>query len=83
MADNWHGHIGVTDERTSHMRLLTKNHRIYGGGEHPHVGWAPDSKSVEFTSHKLGNPNVCIAYLPEAWNEPFMEVDMSESNSGK
>ena len=36
VADNWHGHIGVTDERTSHMRFLTKNHRIYGGGEHPY-----------------------------------------------
>ena len=83
VADNWHGHIGVTDERTSHMRLLTKNHRIYGGGEHPHVGWAPDSKSVEFTSHKRGNPDVCIAYLPEVWNNPFMESDTPESANEK
>lgn len=73
-ADNWHGHIGIADARTSHMKLLTKNHRIYGGGEHPHVGWAPDSKSVEFTSHKRGNPDVCIAYLPlQKWENPFME----------
>jgi len=77
-ADNWHGHIGITDERSSHMRILTKNHRTYGGGEHPHVGWAPDSKSVEFTSHKHGNPDVCIAYLPEAWNNPYMESYTSE-----
>lgn len=83
VADNWHGHIGITDARTSHMRLLTKNHRTYGGGAHPHVGWAPDSKSVEFTSHKLGDPNVCIAYLPEVWNEPFMEGNDKESNVKK
>ena len=82
-ADNWHGHIGITDERTSHMRLLTKNHRTYGGGEHPHVGWAPDSKSVEFTSHKHGNPDVCIAYLPENWDKPFMEGDTSEPSNTK
>jgi len=73
-ADNWHGHIGIADARTSHIKLLTKDHRIYGGGEHPHVGWAPDSKSVEFTSHKRGNPDVCIAYLPlDKWDDPFME----------
>ena len=77
-ADNWHGHIAIIDERSSHLRLLTKNHRTYGKVEveHPHVGWAPDSKSVEFTSHKRGNPDVCIAYLPEHWNEPFMETDI-------
>ena len=74
-ADNWHGHIAVTDARTSHLRILTRDHRTYGIGVHPHVGWAPDSKSVEFTTHKLGNPDVCIAYLPEAWDEPFMEND--------
>ncbi|NOY37338.1 MAG: hypothetical protein GXO83_07150 [Chlorobi bacterium] len=77
-TDNWHGHIAIIDERTSHLRLLTKNHRIYGGGEHPHVGWAPDSKSVEFTSHKLGNPDVVITYLPEKWNNPFMESFSSD-----
>jgi hypothetical protein len=59
---------------TSHLRVLTKNHRIYGGGDHPHVGWAPDSKSVEFTSHKRGNPDVCILYLPpDEWNTSYME----------
>lgn len=73
-ADNWHGHIAIMDGRTSHYRFLTKNHRTYGKGLHPHVGWAPDSKSVEFTTHKRGNPDVCIAYLPlDKWNYPFME----------
>ena len=73
-TDNWHGHIAVIDMRTSHLRLLTKNHRVYGKGEHPHVGWAPDSKSVEFTSHKRGNPDVVIGYLPlEKWGNPFEE----------
>jgi len=74
-ADNWWGHIAIMDGRTAHLRLLTKNHRPYGDVriEHPHVGWAPDSKSVEFTSHKKGNADVCIAYLPEKWENPFKE----------
>ena len=74
-TDNWHGHIAIIDIRTSHLRLLTTSHRPYGfvGTEHPHVGWAPDSKSVEFTSHKRGNPDVCIAYLPNEWNDPFVK----------
>jgi hypothetical protein len=73
-TDNWHGHIAVIDMRTSHLRLLTKNHRVYGKGDHPHVGWAPDSKSVEFTSHKRGNPDVVIGFLPlEKWKNPFEE----------
>jgi len=76
VTDNWHGHIAVIDAQTSHLRLLTKNHRPYGNVavEHPHPGWAPDSKSVEFTSHKRGNPDVCIAYLPVEWFEPFAET---------
>jgi hypothetical protein len=74
-ADNWHGHIAIIDAKSSHLRLLTVNHRPYGDvrTEHPHVGWAPDSKSVEFTSHKRANPDVCIAFLPEQWNNPFVE----------
>ena len=73
-ADNWHGHIAIIDGQTSHLRLLTKNHRTYGKGDHPHVGWAPDSKSVEFTSSAKGNSDVCIAYIPlEKWENPFMD----------
>jgi oligogalacturonide lyase len=72
-ADNWHGHIGIVDERTSHLRLLTTNHRVYGSGDHPHVGWAPDSKSVEFTSLIHGNADVCIAHLPKEWYDPFVK----------
>ena len=71
-TDNWHGRIAIIDIRTSHLRLLTTNHRTYGKGEHPHVAWAPDSKSVEFTSNRYGNPDVVIAYLPLAqWEDPF------------
>ena len=82
-ADNFHGKIAIIDGRTSHLRLLTRGHRIYGGGEHPHVGWAPDSKSVEFTSHKLGDPNVVIAYIPQKWYDPFMETYETESGAEK
>ncbi len=72
-ADNWHGHIAIIDARTSHLRYLTMGHRTYGRGDHPHVGWAPDSKSVEFTSNKRGNSDVCIAYLPEEWDNLFVK----------
>ncbi|MBN1348138.1 hypothetical protein JXJ21_01880 [candidate division KSB1 bacterium] len=74
-TDNWHGHIAIIDARTSHLRLLTLSHRPYGNVsvEHPHVGWAPDSKSVEFTSHQFGNPDICIAYLPAQWDDPFVK----------
>lgn len=73
-TDNWHGHIAIIDIRNSHLKLLTKDHRTYGGGDHPHVGWAPDSKSVEFTSQKFGNSDVCIAYLPLGkWENSFFE----------
>jgi hypothetical protein len=73
-TDNWHGDIAVIDIRNGHLRLLTKNHRTYGKGVHPHAGWSPDSKSVEFTSHKLGSSDVCIAYLPlDKWDQSFME----------
>jgi len=74
-TDNWHGWIAIIDARTSHLRVLTKNHRPYGNVAvpHPHVGWAPDSKSVEFTSHKRGNPDICIAYVPAEWDDPFVK----------
>lgn len=71
-TDNWHGRIAIIDIRTFHLRLLIANHRTYGKGEHPHVAWAPDSKSVEFTSNRYGNPDVVIAYLPmKQWEDPF------------
>jgi hypothetical protein len=66
-ADNWHGTIALFDARTTEMRILTQEHRIYGSGAHPHVGWDLFGKSVEFTSNKFGNPDVCIAIIPENW----------------
>ena len=66
-ADNWHGIIAIFDAKTTQMRILTTGHRTYGSGAHPHVGWDLYSKSVEFTSNKLGNPDVCIGELPESW----------------
>jgi len=63
----WH-----IDIRTSHLWLLTTNHRSYSQGEHPHVCWVPDSKSVESTSNKRGNADVVIAFLPlDKWTDPF------------
>lgn len=66
-ADNWHGIIAIFDAKTTRMRILTTGHRTYGSGAHPHVGWDLNSESVEFTSNKLGNPDVCIGALPENW----------------
>ncbi len=57
---------------------MAQNHCIYGSSVHPHAGWVPNSKSIEFTSHKLRNPDVCIAYLPDAWNKPYMESEILE-----
>ena len=31
------------------------------------VGWDLESKSVEFTTNKFGNPDVCIVIIPEKW----------------
>ena len=69
VADNWHGDIGLFEAHTTRERILTSGHRSYGKGGHPHVGWDRDGTSVIFTSHTLGNPNVCIATIPEAWGD--------------
>jgi hypothetical protein len=66
-GDNWHGDIGIFSGKTSRTRILTENHRTYGKGAHPHVGWNPLGTSVVFTSNRNGNPDVCIGYLPEEW----------------
>lgn len=68
-ADNWHGNIAIFDGKTTRMRLLTTDHRVYGSGAHPHVGWDLHGKRVEFTSNKLGNPDVCIGALPSKWTK--------------
>jgi oligogalacturonide lyase len=68
-ADNWHGDIMLFDAKTARPRLLTTGHRTYGHGEHPHVAWDQTGKSVIFGSHMLGDPNVCVAKIPEAWQE--------------
>lgn len=67
VADNWHGNIAIFDGKNTKMRLLTEGHRIYGSGAHPHAGWDLYGKSVEFTSNKLGNPDVCIGSIPLEW----------------
>lgn len=66
-ADNFHGTIALFDAKTTEKKILTTGHRTYGGGAHPHVGWDLLGKSVEFTSNKNGNPDVCIAIIPEEW----------------
>ncbi|NIA28447.1 MAG: hypothetical protein GWP06_00875 [Actinobacteria bacterium] len=66
-GDNWHGIIALFDAKTTEKRILTSGHRTYGHGSHPHVGWDLFGKSVEFTSNKLGNPDVCIGMIPENW----------------
>jgi hypothetical protein len=66
-ADNWHGIIALFNAKTTEMKTLTTGHRTYGSGAHPHVGWDLSGKSVEFTSNKNGNSDVCIAVIPEIW----------------
>jgi len=66
-GDNWHGIIALFDAKTTEKRILTSGHRTYGHGAHPHVGWDLFGKSVEFTSNKFGNPDVCIGMIPKNW----------------
>jgi len=68
-ADNWHGDIVLFEGHTTRPRLLTTGHRTYGVGEHPHVGWGRKGGQVIFASHKLGDLNVCVATIPESWEE--------------
>lgn len=66
-GDNWHGIISLFSAKTARTRILTQNHRTYGKGAHLHVGWGPSSTKVIFTSNRFGNPDVCVAVLPEGW----------------
>jgi hypothetical protein len=66
-GDNWHGDIMLFEGKTTRPRLLTTNHRTYGGGEHPEVGWDRKGEQVVFGSHKLGGVTVCVATIPAAW----------------
>ncbi len=68
-ADNWHGDIKLFEGSTTRGKLLTAGHRTYGSGEHPHVGWDRSGKAVIFASHQLGNVDVCVARIPERWQQ--------------
>jgi hypothetical protein len=69
VADNWHGDIRLWEGTTTRPRPLTYGHRTYGKGDHPHVGFDRAGKQVIFTSHLLGDPNVCVATIPQEWQE--------------
>jgi hypothetical protein len=69
VADNWYGDIMLFEGKTTRPHLLTQNHRTYGKGDHPHVGFDRAGKQVVFTSSKLGNSNVCVATIPAPWQE--------------
>jgi hypothetical protein len=68
-ADNWHGDIMLFEGKTTRPHLLTSNHRTYGKGEHPHVGWDRKGEKVIFASHMFGDLNVCVAKIPKAWQD--------------
>lgn len=74
-ADNWHGDIMLFEGKTTRPHLLTSGHRTYGGGEHPHVGWDRKGEKVVFASHLLGNLNVCVATIPQAWQNSVSAND--------
>ena len=77
VADNWHGDLTIFEAQTTRPHLLTQGHRTYGKGEHPHVGWDRNGEQVVFTSHLLGNPNVCLARIPKAMQEANVTVKRS------
>ena len=64
-ADNWYGDIVLFDARTGEEFLLTSDHRTYGSGAHPHVGWSPSGRYLVFGSNRNGNPDVCLIAVPE------------------
>lgn len=64
-ADNWHGIVALFNAKTTEKTILVTGHRIYGGGQHLHVGWDQTGSRVRFTSNKLGNPDVCLATVPK------------------
>lgn len=66
-ADNWHGDIMLFEGKTTRPRLLTTNHRTYGKGDHPEVGWDRKGRQVIFNSYKLGAVTVCVATIPTQW----------------
>lgn len=66
-GDNWHGDIMLFEGLTTRPHLLTTGHRVYGGGEHPEVGWDRKGAQVIFGSQKLGFAAPCVATIPEAW----------------
>lgn len=68
-GDNWHGDIGIFSAKTARTRILTESHRVYGKGDHPHVGWGPFGDRVVFTSHRHGSSDVCVAVIPDTWSE--------------
>jgi hypothetical protein len=35
------------------------------------VGWDRQGKQVIFASHKLGNVDVCVATIPQAWQDAW------------
>ena len=67
VGDNWHGDIALFEAKTTRKRILTTNHRTYGGGQHPHVSFDRVGKQVIFASNKLGDVNVCVATVPDVW----------------
>lgn len=74
-TDNWHGDIMLFEGKTARPHLLTSGHRTYGKGEHPHVGWDRKGEKVIFSSHLLGNLNVCVATIPKAWQDTVTNND--------
>jgi hypothetical protein len=70
-ADNWHGDIGIFHGKTTRTYILTKDHRVYGRGTHPEVGWDRRGEQVVFSSHKLGSVDVCVATIPAPWQREW------------
>lgn len=66
-GDNWHGDVVLFSAQTARVRGLTRNHRTYGKGSHPHMGWSPSSRKVVMGSDRFGNPDVCIVTVPGEW----------------
>ena len=66
VSDNWHGDLWLHEGKTARSHMLTQGHRTYGKASTPKWAGTADGTQVVFCSHLLGNPNVCVATIPQA-----------------
>jgi len=73
VADNRRADVAVFDRKRIRTHRLARSHRTCGHGIHPHVSWDRRGEQVVLASHKLGSIDVCVATIPNAWQDEWSE----------